>query len=181
MSDTLVLRPAVETDLPAITAIYGDAVAYGTASYELEPPSLEEMTRRWRALTEREFPYFTAERGGVVLGYAYAGPYRERRAYRFTVENAVYVAAATRRSGVGRALMEKLIGTCEAKGFRQMIAVIGDGTNHAASVGLHAALGFRMIGMIEGSGYKFDRWLDTALMQRALGDGASGAPREISP
>jgi len=180
MSGAPVIRPATEPDLIAITAIYADAVSHGTASYELEPPDLAEMTRRWRALTERGFPYFAAERNGTVLGYAYAGPYRERRAYRFTVENAVYVAGGTRRGGIGRALMERLIETCEQMGFRQMIAVIGDGTNHAASVGLHAALGFRMAGVIEGTGYKFDRWLDTAVMQRALGEGASGPPREIS-
>lgn len=180
MSDAPLIRPAVEADLIAITAIYADSVSHGTASYELEPPDLAEMTRRWRTLTERGFPYFAAERNGTVLGYAYAGPYRERRAYRFTVENAVYVAAGTRRGGIGRALMERLIETCEGMGFRQMIAVIGDGTNHAASVGLHAALGFRMVGVIEGTGYKFDRWLDTAMMQRALGEGASGTPREIS-
>lgn len=180
MSDDLTIRPAEEGDLDGITAIYADAVTRGTASYELEPPDRDEMANRWRSLTGNGYPYLVAVRGGRVAGYAYAGPYRPRPAYRFTVENAVYIAADARRGGIGRALLVQLIETCEGLGFRQMIAVIGDGTNHAASVGLHAALGFRRIGVIEGSGYKHGRWLDTVLMQRSLGDGKASPPREIS-
>jgi phosphinothricin acetyltransferase len=174
------IRPAAEADLSAITAIYADAVVHGTGSYELEPPDLAEMTGRWQTLTERGFPYHVAEIGGRVAGFAYAGPYRPRPAYRFMVENAVYVATDAHRKGVGRALLGELIAQCERMGFRQMVAVIGDGTNHAASVGLHAALGFRRIGVIEASGYKHQRWLDTVLMQRALGEGNSSPPEEIS-
>ncbi|NND49578.1 MAG: N-acetyltransferase [Rhizobiales bacterium] len=174
------IRHAVEADFAAVTAIYADAVLTGTASYELEPPGLDEMLRRWRALGEQGYPYRVAERDHTITGYAYAGPYRPRPAYRFTAENAVYVAADARRGGVGRALLEQIISDCGQAGFRQMIAVIGDGSTHAASVGLHEALGFRLIGTIEGSGYKHQRWLDTVLMQRQLGAGNATAPDEIS-
>ena len=180
MTDELIIRPAEPTDLPAITAIYADSVLHGTASYELEPPDLAEMTARWQTLTGNLYPYFVAVRGGRIAGYAYAGPSRPRPAYRFTVENAVYIAVDARRSGIGRALIERLVAECERLGFRQMMAVIGDGTNHAASVGLHTALGFRRIGVIEGSGYKHQRWLDTVLMQRTLGEGRTSPPQEIS-
>jgi len=176
MTGAISIRPAAEQDLETITAIYADAVENGTASYELQPPDCAEMIRRWRALTDQGFPYIVAERDGRVTGYAYAGPYRPRPAYRFTVENAVYVAAGERRSGIGRRLLQAIIDECERKEFRQMMAVIGDGTNHAASVGLHAALGFRQVGVIEGSGYKHRRWLDTILMQRQLGDGSNSPP-----
>ena len=180
MTDEFIIRPAEPADLPAITAIYADSVLHGTASYELEPPDLAEMTARWQTLTGNLYPYFVAVRGGRIAGYAYAGPYRPRPAYRFTVENAVYIAVDARRSGIGRALIERLVAECERLGFRQMMAVIGDGTNHAASVGLHTALGFRRIGVIEGSGYKHQRWLDTVLMQRTLGEGRTSPPQEIS-
>lgn len=176
MSSDLLLRPAVERDLAAIAAIYDDQVLNGTASYELKPPGQAEMTRRWRALVDRGYPYLVAERGGEVVGYAYAGPYRERPAYRFSVENSVYVAPGAQRAGVGRALMTELIEICERLGFRQMIAVIGGGTEHPASVGLHAAHGFRVVGVIEGSGFKHGRWLDTMIMQRPLGPGKATLP-----
>lgn len=179
-SATLSVRPVSEADLPAITAIYADAVRHGTASYELEPPGLDEMIRRWRALRDGGFPYLAACRDDDIIGYAYAGPYRPRPAYRYTVENAVYVASGAQRSGTGRKLLEWLIADCVSRGFRQMIAVIGDGDNHTASVGLHAALGFRRIGIIEGSGYKHGRWLDTVLMQRQLGDGKAIPPGGVS-
>lgn len=179
MSERLSLRVAVEGDLPTISAIYADAVLHGTASYELEPPSLAEMTRRFHELHSRHFPYIVAaETGGGVLGYAYAGPYRPRPAYRFTVEDSVYIASPARGRGVGTALLAELLRLSEARGFRQMIAVIGGGTEHPASVRLHARLGFRQIGVIEGSGFKHGRWLDTVLMQRALGDGTATMPAD---
>jgi phosphinothricin acetyltransferase len=172
----LLLRATEEPDLPAITAIYGEAVRTGTASYELEPPGLEEMTRRWRELVTRGYPHIVAVRDGAVLGYAYAGPYRPRPAYRYAVEDSIYVAPAAHGQGVGRALLTELVALSERLGFRQMIAVIGGGTEHPASEGLHAALGFRRIGVIEASGFKHGRWLDTLLMQRPLGPGKTTLP-----
>ena len=172
----LVLRPTRETDIPAITAIYAEAVLTGTASYELDPPGAAEMTRRWRELVAGNYPHLAAIRDGRLLGYAYAGPYRPRPAYRYSVEDSIYVAPDGQGSGVGRTLLAALIVECERRGFRQMIAVIGGGTEHPASVGLHAALGFRRIGVIEASGFKHGRWLDTVLMQRALGPGRTSLP-----
>jgi L-amino acid N-acyltransferase YncA len=177
MSD-FILRPTGERDLPAITAIYGEAVRSGTASYELEPPDLKEMTRRWRELVGNGYPHLVAVRDDSVLGYAYAGPYRPRPAYRYSVEDSIYVAPEAQGVGVGRALLAKLIAITERLGFRQMIAVIGGGTEHPTSVGLHRALGFRQIGVIEASGFKHGRWLDTLLMQRPLGSGKSTLPDE---
>ncbi len=173
---SFVLRPAEEVDLPAITAIYGESVQTGTASYELEPPSLEEMIRRWRALVAEAYPYIVAVHDNDVLGYAYAAPYRARRAYRFLVEDSIYVTPNAQGRGVGRALLVELIAASERLGFRQMVAVIGGGTEHAASVGLHRALGFREIGVIAASGFKHGRWLDTIFMQRALGEGSTTLP-----
>ncbi|NPU14216.1 N-acetyltransferase [Bradyrhizobium sp. 83012] len=174
MSD-IEIRPTQEADLPAITAIYGQAVREGTATFELDPPDLAEMTRRFRALSDGGFPYFAALLNGQVVGYAYAGPYRPRPAYRFTVENSVYLAPASQRRGIGMRLMRALIEACEIRGFRQMIAVIGDSAN-AGSVGLHTACGFEMIGTHPSVGLKFGRWLDTVMMQRALGPGSSDIP-----
>jgi phosphinothricin acetyltransferase len=177
MSSHLLLRPTEERDLSAVTAIYDEAVRNGVASYELEPPSLEAMTRRWRDLIARDYPHLVAVRGeSTVLGYAYAGPYRPRPAYRYSVEDSIYVAPDARGNGIGRALLGELIGISERLGYRQMIAVIGGGTEHPASVGLHLALGFRQIGVIEASGFKHGRWLDTVLMQRPLGPGEATLP-----
>jgi L-amino acid N-acyltransferase YncA len=169
------IRAADAADIPAITRIYAHAVRHGTASFELEPPDEAEMARRQRVLFEGGFPYLVAELDGAVAGYAYAGPYRARPAYRFSVEDSVYVAAEAHRRGVGRALLATLIVEAEARGFRQMIAVIGDSAQ-VSSIELHRAAGFRLIGAIESVGFKFGRWLDSVLMQRALGPGASTAP-----
>ena len=176
MTDNIVIRPAGESDLTTITSIYADAVSNGTASYELEPPDIEEMTARWQALTDKGFPYLVAERGGTVVGYCYVSPFRPRPTYRYIVESTVYVAPDAQRTGVGRTLMRNIIDICETMKFRQMIAIVGDENNQRASIGLHEALGFRHIGIIEGSGYKFDRWLDTLIMQRTLGVGKSSPP-----
>jgi L-amino acid N-acyltransferase YncA len=177
MPNDFSLRPAEAGDVPAITAIYADAVLSGTASYELEPPSVAEMMRRWQELGTN-FPYFVAVADGAVLGYSYARAYRPRPAYRFTVEDSVYIAPTAQRRGIGRALLALLIERCQDAGFRQMVAVIGGGVEHPASVRLHESLGFRQIGVIEGSGFKFDRWHDTMLMQRALGPGRTTLPEE---
>ena len=169
------LRPATPADVSAITRIYAHAVETGTASFELEPPDQAEIARRMAALLDGGFPYIAAEIDGALAGYAYAGPYRPRRAYRFSVEDSIYIDPNAQRRGIGRVLLEHLIEECERRGFRQMIAVIGDSAQ-VASIELHRALGFRMIGAVENVGYKFGRWLDTVLMQRALGDGATTKP-----
>ncbi|WP_407167872.1 GNAT family N-acetyltransferase [Bradyrhizobium sp. ORS 111] len=171
------IRPTVEADLPSITAIYEQAVRFGTATFELIPPDLTEMTRRYRALIDGGFPYFVAVHEGRVVGYAYAGPYRPRPAYRFTVENSVYLDPAIHRRGIGLQLMERLIAECGARGFRQMVAVIGDSAN-AGSIGVHRRCGFQMIGTHPNVGLKFGRWLDTVMMQRELGEGAGTVPTD---
>jgi phosphinothricin acetyltransferase len=176
MSD-LVIRAANEADLPTVTEIYGQAVRFGTATFELVPPDLDEMTRRFGALRDGGFPYLVAELASAVVGYAYAGPYRPRPAYRFTVENSIYLVAAIHRRGVGIRLLRRLIAECEARGYRQMIAVIGDSAN-AGSIGVHARAGFEMIGTHPAVGLKFGRWLDTVMMQLALGDGGTTIPTE---
>ena len=176
MPADFLLRPTEESHLPAITAIYREAVLGGTASYEIDPPDDAEMARRWRDLKSRNYPHLIAIGAGRVLGYAYAGPYRPRPAYRYSVEDSIYVDPAAQGLGIGRALLGELIRISTARGFRQMIAVIGGGAEHPASVGLHKALGFRQIGVIEGSGFKHGRWLDTLMMQRALGPGNATPP-----
>src|SRR6201999_1840009 len=172
---SLEIRPTIAADLPSITEIYAHEVRQGTATFELVPPDLAEMTRRFQALVDSGFPYLVAELDGGVAGYAYASSYRPRPAYRFTVENSVYLRPSIQRRGIGRQLLERLIAECEARGFRQMIAVIGDSAN-AASVGVHAACGFQMVGTHPSVGLKFGRWLDTVMMQRELGAGASTVP-----
>jgi L-amino acid N-acyltransferase YncA len=172
---SLEIRPATTADLPFVTSIYQHAVLYGTATFELIPPDLAEMTRRFGVLMDGGFPYFVAALDGEVIGYAYAGAYRPRPAYRFTVENSVYLQPAIHRRGIGLQLLQRLIVESEARGYRQMIAVIGDSAN-AGSIGVHARCGFRMIGTHPDVGFKFGRWLDTVMMQRALGDGAGTLP-----
>lgn len=169
------LRPARESDMARITMIYGHHVREGTASFETEPPSVEEMLRRRNEVVSRGLPYLVAEEEAHVVGYAYAGPYRPRPAYRFSVENSVYIDPVCRGRGLGKLLLSELIRQCEAGGWRQMIAVIGDSGN-IASIRLHEALGFQHIGMLRSVGWKFGRWLDTVLMQRALGSGDREPP-----
>ena len=169
------IRPAIRADVAAVARIYAHAVEHGTASFELTPPDEAEMARRFNELTAQGFPYLVAVIDETVVGYAYAAPYRARPAYRFTVENSVYIAHDSHRRGAGKALLEALIEACTDKGFRLMVAVIGD-SNQAASIGLHEAAGFKHAGVFENIGYKFDRWLDTVLMQRPLGPGASKPP-----
>jgi len=174
---SLAIRPATLSDIPAITRIYAHAVAHGTASYELDPPDEAEMTRRMQALLDGKFPYFVAGIDGAVAGFAYASLYRTRPAYRFTVEDSVYVTPDIHRRGVGKALLIKLIEACTALGYRQMLAVIGD-SNQAASIGVHRACGFTDAGNLRNIGWKFGRWLDTPLMQLTLGSGATTPPHE---
>jgi phosphinothricin acetyltransferase len=169
------IRTATSADIAAITRIYASAVTYGTASFELEPPDQAEMARRQQALLTRNFPYIVAELGGVVVGYGYAGPYRDRRAYDWCVEDSLYIAPEFHRKGVGRLLLTRLVADSEARGFRQMVGVIGDSAN-TASIAVHAAVGFRLIGNFQSIGFKHGRWLDTVLMQRALGSGDTVPP-----
>lgn len=170
----LLIRDARPADVAAIQRIYAPQVERGFASFELEAPSVEEMTRRHAALVGAGLPYLVAERAGEVLGYAYAGSYRARPAYRWTIEDSVYVADDAMGQGVGRALLAGLIARCEAGPWRQMVAVIGDSANRR-SIALHERLGFRHVGVLENVGFKLGRWLDTIYMQRPLGNGADGA------
>ncbi len=176
----LAIRAARESDLDAITAIYADAVENGTSSYELSPPGRAEMGKRFAALAEGRFPYLVAERGGDLLAYAYAGPFRPRPAYRFVLEDSVYVAPHARGQGAGTAVLAALIDAARGQGYRQMIAVIGDGRPDSASVRLHRRLGFRDAGLLTGTGYKHGRWLDTAFMQIELNGGTAQAPDPAS-
>src|SRR4051812_19009092 len=173
---TLKIRPAALSDIPAITGIYAVAVEHGTASFELEPPDEAEMARRMQRLLEGGCPYIVAERNGAIAGYAYAGAYRARPAYRWSVEDSIYVAPEYQGGGVGRELLDRLIFEAEGRGFRQMIAVIGDSPNQAPSLGLHRQAGFRLVGILENVGFKHGRWLDSVLMQRPLGPGDTPPP-----
>jgi len=161
--------------MPAITAIYGDAVLYGVATFELEPPSVQEMSARRAAIVAGGYPYLVAEIGGEVVGYAYGSSYRPRPAYGGAIENSVYVREDCQGRGVGQALLQRLIDEAAARGFRQMIAVIGDSAN-VASIKLHERLGFVHIGTMRSVGWKHQRWLDTVLMQLPLGPGDASAP-----
>ena len=168
------VRPAAPRDIPAITAIYAEEVRERVNTYEYDVPDAAEMRRRMRAVLDGGFPYLVAELDGEIAGYAYAGSFRARLGYRFTVENSVYVAGGMQGRGVGAALLGALIEACEARGFRQMIAVIGEPTN-TASIRLHERFGFRHAGTLPGIAWKHGRWLDTVFMQRALGAG-NGLP-----
>lgn len=170
-----IIRDSVDADIPALAAIYQDAVRTGTASFELDPPSTEEFAARRAGILAAGFPYLTAELDGTPVGYAYASTYRGRPGYRFTTENSVYVAPNMRGRGVGRALLPVLVARCEAMGLRIMVAVIGD-TQNKASIALHAACGFSHAGTLPAVGWKHGRWLDSVLMVRPLGVGSSEPP-----
>jgi phosphinothricin acetyltransferase len=179
MSDpaaTFFIRPAAVTDFDAIQRIYAHHVLHGLASFEEAPPDAAELTRRWRLIADAGLPYLCAiEPDGALVGYAYAGPYRPRSAYRFTVEDSVYVAPEAAGRGIGRSLLRQLIEMCANLGKRQMIAVIGDSGN-APSIALHRACGFELTGTFKAIGFKHGRWVDSVLMQRALGPGDSSQP-----
>ncbi len=169
------MRPATPHDLAAIHAIYAHHVLNGLASFEEEPPSPEELRRRYDEAMRHGLPYLVADFGGRVAGYAYCAPYRARSAYRYALEDSVYVREDVQGRGVGTALLSELIRRCEALGYRQLIAVIGDSA-HAASVGLHAAHGFLRVGTLRSVGFKLGRWVDSVIMQRPLGAGDGTRP-----
>lgn len=167
MADAALIRPATRADFAAVTAIYGDHVLHGTASFETEAPSIEEMLRRHGEVVRHGLPYVVAELAGEVVGYAYAAQYRPRPAYRFTVEDSVYLHPDRTGKGIGRLLLDTIIRASSAAGCKQMIAIIGDSGN-AASIRLHEAAGFAHIGVLRNVGLKFERWLDTVIMQKEL-------------
>jgi phosphinothricin acetyltransferase len=170
----LLVRPSTPADLDAVRDIYAHAVIQGTGTFELEVPDAAEMSRRRGDVLSKGLPWLVAEEHGRVLGYAYANHFRPRPAYRFSVEDSVYLHPEAQGRGVGRALLAELVARCQATGARQMLAVIGDSGNHA-SIGVHRALGFERCGLLQAVGWKFGRWLDVVLMQRALGAGAHSA------
>jgi len=170
----LLILPSEPRDVAAIAAIYDWNVRHGTGTFELEAPDEAEMARRLGDVLAKGLPWLMAERQGLVLGYAYANHFRPRPAYRFCLEDSIYLSPDAQGQGVGRPLLAELIAQCEARGARQMLAVIGDSANRA-SIGLHRALGFRVVGLLAASGWKFERWLDVVIMQRELGPGAATA------
>ena len=174
-SPDLLIRPSASADLPAITAVYGWNVRNGTGTFELDAPDEPEMARRRDDVLSKALPWLVVERAGRVLGYAYANHFRPRRAYRFCLEDSLYLAADAMGQGLGRLLLAELMARCEAAGARQMLAVIGDSRN-LASIGVHRTLGFEQSGVMKAAGWKFDRWLDVVIMQKSLGLGAATEP-----
>jgi L-amino acid N-acyltransferase YncA len=171
----MIVRAATDADAEALAAIYGHHVLHGFGTFEETPPTPEEMARRRIAIAEHGLPYLVAEEAGRVLGFAYAGPFRARAAYRYTVEDSVYVAPDAVGRGVGRAVLSAVLAACEALGVRQVVAVIGDSEN-AGSVGLHRALGFEPAGVGRSFGFKHGRWVDIVWMQKALNGGDARPP-----
>ena len=170
------VRAAASGDIGAIARIYAHHVLTGLASFEEEPPGEDEIARRFADVSGRGLPWLVAaDAAGSILGYAYAAPFRLRSAYRYTLEDSIYVAPEAQRRGIGRALLSELIKRTTALGYRQIVAVIGDSAN-LASITLHERLGFRLIGALPATGFKFGRWVDSVLMQRVLGEGAATAP-----
>lgn len=174
-ADELVVRDARDEDMAAIHAIYSHHVLTGLGSFEEVPPPIEEMQRRRVAILNDGLPYVVAEIAGRIAGYAYAGRYRPRSAYRFSVEDSIYVAPDAQRRGVGRAMLQELVARCTTLGYRQMVAVIGDSANYG-SIGLHAAEGFAEVARLPAIGFKFGRWVDSVMMQRPLGPGQTTLP-----
>jgi L-amino acid N-acyltransferase YncA len=171
----LLIRPSQDRDLAAMTAIYAHHVRHGIASFEEEPPDAAEMARRREAVVARALPFLVAERDGEVLGYCYADLYRTRSAYRYSLEDSIYIDHRELGRGIGRTLLSRLIEDCTAQGYRQMVAVIG-GSEQWPSIGLHRALGFTDAGVLRAVGFKFGSWIDVVLMQRALSSGGATTP-----
>ncbi len=168
-------RPSTDSDLAAITAIYGHHVANGTGTFETTPPTQAEMAARRAEVLAKGLPYLVVEDGGEVLGFAYCQWFKPRPAYRFSAEDSIYLHPNAAGRGLGRALMAELVAQAEAAGIRRLIAVIGD-TANAASIGVHRSAGFALVGVLKSCGWKFGRWLDVVLMDRALGEGDATPP-----
>ena len=173
----LLIRPSTSADLPAMTAIYGWNVLNGTGTFELDPPDEPEMARRRDDVLVKGLPWLVVQRDGDVLGYAYANHFRPRKAYRFCLEDSIYLAPEAKGQGLGKLLLTELLGRCEAAGARQMLAVIGDSAN-LGSIGVHRTLGFEHVGVMKAAGWKFGQWRDVVIMQKALGLGQTSAPVE---
>jgi phosphinothricin acetyltransferase len=169
------IRPSTDADLPAITAIYAHHVLHGTGTFEVDPPSIEDMTSRRADVLQKGLPWLVLTEGGAVLGYAYCNWFKPRPAYRFSAEDSIYMAPAAAGKGWGRILLTELAAQAERCGVRKLIAVIGDSAN-AGSVGVHRAVGFQPVGVLQSCGWKFDRWLDVVMMDMSLGQGADTAP-----
>lgn len=178
MTQALLIRPSRDADLDAIARIYAHYVIHGTGTFETEVPDAAEMARRRADVQARHLPWLVAERGSTLLGYAYASPFRPRRAYRYCLEDSIYLDPDARGHGVGRLLLAELLARCEARGARQMLAVIGDAAN-AGSIAVHRACGFEEAGRLRAAGWKFDRWLDVVLMQKSLGSGDTTPPEGV--
>lgn len=175
----LLIRPSTRNDLPAVTAIYGENVLHGTGTFELDAPVELEMLRRQEDVEAKGLPWLVVQRGSKVQGFAYATPFRPCPAYRFCLEDSIYLAAEARGLGLGRLLLAELLARCGATGARQMLAVIGDSQN-LASINVHRTLGFEQVGMMKAAGWKFNRWLDVVIMQKSLGQGDSNPPMDTA-
>ncbi len=163
-----VVRNAEEKDFKAIEAIYAEQVLHGFATFETVPPSADELMNRWHAILDKGLPYLIASINDNVVGYVYASPYRARPAYQYSIENSIYVSTDARGKGIGKLLLRNLIEQCEKGPWRQMIGIVGDSENKA-SIALHASAGFEHVGVLKAVGFKFDRWVDTVIMQRSIG------------
>jgi L-amino acid N-acyltransferase YncA len=172
------IRPSRDEDLPALTAIYGHHVLHSTGTFETEPPSVADMTARRADVLSKGLPYLVAEEDGRIAGFAYGNWFKPRPAYRYSVEDSIYLAPDLHRKGLGRALLTELLARCEAVGIRKMMAIIGDSAN-AGSVGVHLALGFTQVGIVESCGWKFGAWRDIVIMQKTLGAGDTQPPAEL--
>lgn len=172
------IRPSRDEDLPALTAIYGHHVLHSTGTFETEPPSVADMTARRADVLSKGLPYLVAEEDGRIAGFAYGNWFKPRPAYRYSVEDSIYLAPDLHRKGLGRALLTELLARCEAVGIRKMMAIIGDSAN-AGSVGVHLALGFTQVGIVESCGWKLGAWRDIVIMQKTLGAGDTLPPAEL--
>jgi len=173
--NSITIRNAEADDFEDIARIYGDEVLHGFATFETEQPSAEVLSERWQSLASKGFPYLVATNDNTVVGYTYAGPYRTRISYRYSIESSIYVAKDVRGQGIGKQLMVALLDRCEQGPWRQMIAIVGDSRNKG-SIALHESLGFRVLGTIEAVGFKHNQWVDTVFTQRALGEGSASKP-----